>query len=802
MGRPQKSKVYAANATPLGDLAAPTREVGRKMLEQAEKVRNAVYGLDWKGDTQRACDGRADRELAQDRKIAAGYEALAKAYENGKNTMQPMIDSLRTQGKGFEDDNFDVSEDWKVTDKFNYDMGKTVLMLVGWTDEDAQAEMDRLKKERGNEADTGTTNLQKLANELGTADTNTKNAIVAAKNDISASAPLQAGLVGGQQAIDDGKAIADGKATPQQIARARAALTGWTPEQIAALAEGKPADMPQGQYDYLKSFMESMNGKSVQDINSAMEKYGLQGAMGDGIRMMGNPNVQTALGSHGGLDTLPDKVHGLLTDDIKPGTKYLMVPLSEFNALNKMLDPSNKALAKGSDVDRALLSQSAKISGALNKGVEVIDMAQNNGKSADGWTPNNEVNKVVNGMITNGNVDHQAVTDFLTGANDPNSDGAKRMSHATDGHFGGNQAFLDLATHKWEAGQTGVKDMFGWEGAAATKPGLEGLNAAQSAGATAHLLATNSEVLTAGAGDQALGRINPELVQTMTKNLIPFMGDLAGVDTPGLDPAAIKEFATTHDLANLVKVLNTDPASSAAVNAAAAGWQNYFAHEYGADPTRQDLAQAAGNIIKAVSEGDASYLNALQAAGRWDEIKDFGKEGAAWDTGKTLATTAAKSIPVIGPWMATGIDLANPAAKIGVLGIAVDPTHLSQNEWTRAVSEAQQNFERSIDGRYRQFAMTDGYLETNSAAISQFRNVPIDGVAVNFVDEQGNPDWNTINRHYNEFSEKFNSLPLGNWSSTENGFQKGLNESTIDPSILTPPANPSDKPPVAQVPPR
>ncbi|MGC7354232.1 hypothetical protein RBA38_23660, partial [Mycobacteroides abscessus subsp. abscessus] len=88
--------------------------------------------------------------------------------------------------------------------------------------------------------------------------------------------PARAGLVGGQQATGDGQAILDGKATPEQIARARAALTGWTPEQIAALAEGKPADMPQGQYDYLKSLMESMNGKSVQDINAAMEKYGLQ----------------------------------------------------------------------------------------------------------------------------------------------------------------------------------------------------------------------------------------------------------------------------------------------------------------------------------------------------------------------------------------------------------------------------------------------------------------------------------------------------------------------------------------------
>ncbi|WP_131819410.1 TPR repeat region-containing protein [Mycobacteroides abscessus] len=776
------------------------------MLEQADKVRNTAYGLDWKGDTQNACNGRADRELAQDRRVAAGYEALAKAYENGKNSMQPMIESLKTQGKGFEDDNFDVSEDWKVTDKFNYDVGKTVMMMLGFTEDEAQAEMDKLRKERGNEAATGTTNLQKLADELGVADTNTKNAITAAKNDIGASAPMRTGLVGGPQATADGKAIVDGKATPEQIARARAALTGWTPEQLAALAEGKPADMPQGQYDYLKSLMESMNGKSVQDINAAAAKYGLQGAMGDGIRMMGNPNVQTALGSHGGLDTLPDKVHGLLTNDIHPGTRVLMVPLSEFSALNGMLDQSNKGLAKGSDVDRALLSQSAKISGAMNKGVDVIDMAQKNGHSADGWTPNNEVNKVVNGMITNANIDHQAVTDFLAAAdNEKHSDPANgasvaRMSHATDGHFGGNQAFLDLATHKFEAGQTAVRDMFGWEGDGATKPGLEGHNAALSASATAHLLADNADKLGAEAGDHALGRVNPELVQTMTKNLIPYMGNLDGVQVPGIDPV-VGKFATTHDLANMIRVLDTDPASAAAVNRAAAGWENYFAHEYGRTGS-QDLAVAAGNIIQAVNEGDTAHLNALRADHRWEDIQNFGKEGAAWDTGKALVSTGVKSIPVVGDWIAKGVDLANPAAKIGVLGVALDPSKMSDDQWQQALRAAQTDFQHSVDGRYREYAMLDGYLESHQGDLSQFRNVTVSSspTPVNFVDENGNVDWNTMNQYHNDFSRMFNRLPLGDWNSSINGFEKGLEEPTIDPKILTPPTSSAGLPPTAEAP--
>jgi hypothetical protein len=225
MTRPQKTIVYKANANALADLAAPMREVGRRMLEAAEHVHGTVHGLDWKGATQNACDGRADRELAQDRKVAAGYDALAAAYENGAKAMQPMIDSLRSQGKGFEDDDFDVSEDWNVTDRYNYNMGKMALILLGADEKAAQDQMDSLKAQRANEAATGTATLQRLADELGVADTNTKNAIDAAKNDIGAAAPIATGLVGGQQARDDASAILDGKATPQQVARVRAALT-------------------------------------------------------------------------------------------------------------------------------------------------------------------------------------------------------------------------------------------------------------------------------------------------------------------------------------------------------------------------------------------------------------------------------------------------------------------------------------------------------------------------------------------------------------------------------------------------
>lgn len=82
---------------------------------------------------------------------------------------------------------------------------------------------------------------------MGVADSNTKNAIDAAKAALGTAAPIATGLVGGQQARDDANAILDGKATPQQVARVQAALTRWTPEELSYLpmaASMSATDLP------------------------------------------------------------------------------------------------------------------------------------------------------------------------------------------------------------------------------------------------------------------------------------------------------------------------------------------------------------------------------------------------------------------------------------------------------------------------------------------------------------------------------------------------------------------------------
>lgn len=181
MSRPGKSVVYSANATALGDLAEPTRTLGAQVLDAAGKVHGAIADLEWEGEGKDAAVGRADRELAQDKQVIGGYNALADAYQNGAAVMAPMISDLTKTGQGLEADTFAVAEDWTVADMFDYRAGKFAMMAFGVPEPVATDRMNQLQAERGNEAQNNTASLQQRADALGQADQDTATAISTAK---------------------------------------------------------------------------------------------------------------------------------------------------------------------------------------------------------------------------------------------------------------------------------------------------------------------------------------------------------------------------------------------------------------------------------------------------------------------------------------------------------------------------------------------------------------------------------------------------------------------------------------------
>ena len=276
--------------------------------------------------------------------------------------------------------------------------------------------------------------------------------------------------------------------------RHRDALSKWqraaggghadTGADRAALQQGKPATIDQGQYDYLRGLMRAQDGMSAAGINHSLDKYPeLRGAMGDAYRIMGNPNIQTAAGDHGGITNEPRNIQALLNDDLlyktQGGGQVPQIPLNQFDALNDMLGHGNPDLRAGSDVDRALLSESARIVDLVDRGNTAGPHTPDThgGKSAIplGIADSQHINNTLNAMVDNASGDHQAVTDFLAGANDPNSLAAQRMAAATFNHFQGNDAFLDLTTHRFETGQDGVRHLFDWYGRQRIHPRFGGV---------------------------------------------------------------------------------------------------------------------------------------------------------------------------------------------------------------------------------------------------------------------------------------------------------------------------------------
>lgn len=185
MGRPQKKVVYGANATALGDLASPLRDSADKILNSSRSVHGTIYELDWAGAAKNAADYRVDREYEQNKAASAALHAVADACAQGAGAMQHMIETLRGQGQGLEHDGFDVSQDWVVTDTYDYALARKYAQLFGLT----EADIDAAQARRSNDAAKATAQLQDLANQLGTADYDTSVAITHAVRDLFYAAP-------------------------------------------------------------------------------------------------------------------------------------------------------------------------------------------------------------------------------------------------------------------------------------------------------------------------------------------------------------------------------------------------------------------------------------------------------------------------------------------------------------------------------------------------------------------------------------------------------------------------------------
>lgn len=782
MGTMTKSTVEKADLSALAAQAAKLEQYAKNIEKEVAKLQQRIDNLDWKGIAKDSAEGRAESERTQQKRLAEGVRALKDSIVNGTTSMTPMIDNLNNSATNLGNSQFDVSEGWKVTDRLNY--GAALAVAKANDDLAQQKLIEAMQARRAQEATNETIRLQRLAMELGTADDTTSSAIKSASGAIGELSPATAGM-NGNQAHADLEAAADGDATPEQLARLQAATT-LTPEQLDALRNGRFAELPKGQFDYLNQLMRDMDGLSPEQIeNLADQTPQLETSTANALQIMGNPKVGASPEETGGMSRLPAKVQEVLRESpvkdrtlVRTEKKTGMLGQNEdekvytpaveikdyddLKALSGLLDSGSPELRQGTDLDRGLLKQTSEIAAATTDETRPIVDARG-ATLSDG-----EIDNTLDSMLDVSSADHQAVRDFLSGEN---------MAPTVEpgNSYDPNSHFMGLATHDW-GDQDGANKVFDWIGESASDPGYEGRVSADTANSLAHLISANHATLgqdTNGPdidGTHTLGQLNPELTQTFTKNLIPYLGGLNGVSIEGLHE--IPGFSNTSELANLVKVLDSDPTSAGAINVAGTAWEQNMSNLYGQtlDP---EYAEAAGRFVQAFTNGNTAEMNALRANDQWEEVQEFNGNSAKWDSIKNLVTGGLSYVPG-GSEITKLYEIANPYAKLSNIDLPNNPNDMTESEWTHVIDQSNTLFQQTTDGSYRQFAIAEGYLAANKSELNSPEWQP-------FLTD-GELDWHKVNADDDRsivFGFLYNSLGLGGFYDGNEGYPNGLSSPNI-----------------------
>ncbi len=674
MGRPTKTVVYNAKVAALGDLAEPTLTLGTQVLDAAGVVHGAIVDLEWEGEGKDAAVGRADRELAQDKQVVQGYNALADACQNGSATMAPMIADLTKTGQGLEADTFAVSEDWTVTDMFDYRAGKFALMAFGVAEPIATDRMNQLQAERGNEAQTDTASLQERADALGQADQDTADAINNAKADLGAAAPVAAGLSGEEGKTDLLDAIAASKYTgmpvdPKALAKLVAAGS-LSQTDLDKLARGEKVEIPAGQMAYLYQMSQSLNGLSPEQIKEMQRTLpaDAQATLAQGLKIVSDPNVQVAGAdqikplAQGATDAtrgtfvpvtgskvnLPSEMAKELsrtdrvTTQITPardigGNTLPSESHTKLNGVGAMQDIADilrpGAAISGSEATKSMLEAATQYANADIKHPDTGAYVQ---QFDGGDQHGGSLQHALADVVQVGGSDHLSVHDLAT--NPSTSDG---FLHA-------------MTQERWGDESAKIGDAFRW-----THDDTGNPIAGETANAVGHYIADpgHADALKNMPGGGTFGEVNGGLAKAMADGINPYLAQFAGADPEtGFNSPGIQHFDSADQMKNLFSVFDQNHDSAISINGAAkAEYEGLVtsASEHGT-PDR-DL-EIAGRLAHSMHEGanDAHLFD--QEKARWEAAEKA-------DGQKNMVENSLKALGMI-PGFGESVSAIELAAKL------------------------------------------------------------------------------------------------------------------------------------------
>ena len=498
-----------------------------------------------------------------------------------------------------------------------------------------------------------------------------------------------------KQAAEDLAAAQAGTATPEQLTRLKEAAS-LTPEQKAALAQGNPTVIPQEQYDYLESLMKEMGSS---DVNEAVEHYsGLKYTFGNALAIMGNPDIQTAGGDHGGMGVLPPELQKTFSDPllrVEPEVfkqlalsgdrgfdpRVLFTHWDDYQNWSNLMGNADPSLMHGNEANTALMTKMG----------ETLDLMHSTGP----WSA--EANAMSEGM-----------TDQIQNVLNTVGHDQAAVHHVVTSDKG--ESFIeDFVTHPWTDDGKALGGLL-----------PETSDHSQLAGETMHAFdkyigenAHASLMDMPGMEKQSLGQVNPEFVKALAQANTPYIDDMLGNnidDTKGfgpLEPLSNKEMPVTRDL---FAVINGNQEAAGILNSQAylteLKYQSNFEQSIidGKVINAGDL-MSAGTLRGVIDSAASAADNDAIEYGNFEDFKAYESRGAWFDA----ATKIGAEIPGVkafldGVGRVPGISLQD--IFVGAAPTPEEPGHVAAT---------------SSSGL--QYSMAQHLLNSNVGDVSPFREL-------------------------------------------------------------------------------
>ncbi|MFZ2528627.1 MAG: hypothetical protein WAX14_13400, partial [Rhodococcus sp. (in: high G+C Gram-positive bacteria)] len=635
---PTKAAVARWNPQQLSHVAAAIDGAQRSLADIARSVfRDVSLMRDhdlWVSDAQAAAEERADVESRRMVRCAHLVAAVAEVYSSAQRSLDAALMHVLGTVANAHAAGVIVGNDWTV---------------AAGTVDDA-GELDYWRWTVGN-----------AITALTAADAAAARSVLDALDELRAVADESIGTSGLEGRALATK-IADGaELSPDDVDRLLRDLRGIQPsvEQLEALARGEQIAVPQATLDYVRELYGTLGVDGFVELS---EQLGDNGSI-DGRRLLAN-GLALAAGpgvvSGTGAGTMPAGVTAFFDEPAtavratgNPPVFYTAVPnagvLDRFAQAYGAGDP---ALQQNNPINRELLERAGLLAGIDPGPRSFIEVDDAGSTTFDGLLEN---------LVDAGGRDHGSVHDLVV--NPTTREGT----------------MLPLLQHDWpESDEPAVSRMFDWIAADAIPPdddhgaGERATRAGETAFGLSQLLsARHAELLDVpGADGKSLGELNPAVTQGLARAVAPYLADMVGVPA---EDTGTRGFGALgfQNAPPLYAVLSSDVDAAGHLTAQAstsvASLEQVWATS-GATNTDSRIHYGvwAGRLAGVVDSG----LDLELANRRSDAADAMDRRGLVFDSAKAALYGSASFIPLAGPFLATGIDVASPSVREAYLSTA------------------------------------------------------------------------------------------------------------------------------------